>query len=161
MSYPKTKDEWWALVDLHWDYLLAIISDQIDLESPAYERPGQSDSPMTGRNIYDELGNRMKQNYEDRTRYSLPRRTYTVICIDGKAFHTLTSGFNKPFDRDLMSIMDKTAIELCSGIQGAVIGYVQSDEISIILADFATLNTCAWFDGNIQKIVSISASIAI
>lgn len=108
----------------------------------------------------DELGQRIKGQYEDRTRYSLPRRTYTIIRVDGKAFHTLTKGFNRPFDNDLMSIMDKTAIALCEGIQGAVLAYTQSDEISILITDFANIQTNAWFDGNIQKMASISASIA-
>lgn len=108
----------------------------------------------------DELGHRMKEQYEDRTRYSLPRRTYTIIRLDGKAFHTLTKGFKRPFDQQLMDMMDKTAIALCEGIQGVTLAYTQSDEISLLLTDFANIQTNAWFDGNIQKIVSISASIA-
>jgi len=108
----------------------------------------------------DDLGKRMKDNYEDRTRFSVPRRTYTVIRVDGKAFHTFTKGFNRPFDHSLMTMMDKTAVVLCKSIQGAVLGYVQSDEISIVLTDFATPQTEAWFDGNIQKMASISASMA-
>lgn len=110
--------------------------------------------------MHDDLGKRMKENYEDRTRFSLPRRTYTVIRVDGKAFHTFTKGFKRPFDHELMSLMDNTAIALCKGIQGAVLGYVQSDEISVILTDFATPQTEAWFDGNVQKMASISSSIA-
>lgn len=108
----------------------------------------------------DDLGKRMKENYEDRTRFSVPRRTYTVIRVDGKAFHTFTKGFKRPFDHSLMDMMDKTAVELCKNIQGAVLGYVQSDEISIVLTDFTTPQTEAWFDGNVQKMASISASIA-
>lgn len=108
----------------------------------------------------DELGKRMKENYEQRTRYFVPRRTYTIIRVDGKAFHTFTRGFKRPFDRELMNLMDQTAIALCKGIQGAVLGYTQSDEISIVICDFATPHTDAWFDGNIQKMASISASIA-
>lgn len=108
----------------------------------------------------DLLGDRMKTYYENRTRYFLPRRTYTIIRLDGKAFHTLTKHFTKPFDDNLIDMMNKTAIELCKQIQGAKFAYIQSDEISILLADFDTLTTQAWFDGNIQKIASVSASIA-
>jgi tRNA(His) 5'-end guanylyltransferase len=108
----------------------------------------------------DELGNRIKSNYEDRTRVYLPRRTNTIIRIDGKAFHTFTRNCKKPFDDGLIEDMDNTAIALCKQIQGAKIGYVQSDEISILLTDYEGPQTDAWFDGNIQKIVSISASIA-
>lgn len=108
----------------------------------------------------DDLGNRIKNNYESRTKHLLPRRTYTVIRIDGKSFHTYTRGFDKPFDADLIEVMNNTAIALCNQIQGAKLAYVQSDEISIVMTDFDSQQTDAWFNGNIQKITSVSASIA-
>ena len=108
----------------------------------------------------DDLGTRMKENYENRTRYLLPRRSYSVIRLDGKSFHTYTKGFKRPYDEGFMRIMNQTAQKLCESIQGAKLAYVQSDEISLILTDFETETTDAWFDGNIQKITSISASIA-
>jgi len=108
----------------------------------------------------DALGDRMKSNYEDRARYFLPRRSYTIIRIDGKAFHTYTRGCTKPFDEGLMEDMQATTKALCEQIQGCKFGYTQSDEISLVLTDFDELNTSAWFDGNIQKIASVSASIA-
>lgn len=108
----------------------------------------------------DELGERMKENYENRTRYMLPRRSYTIIRLDGKAFHTYTKGFKRPYDLGLMRIMDQTAIALCERIQNVKLAYVQSDEISIVLTDFETIHTDAWFGGNVQKIASVSASIA-
>jgi tRNA(His) guanylyltransferase len=108
----------------------------------------------------DALGDRMKSGYEDRTRISLPRRSYTIIRIDGKAFHTYTKGLNRPFDRDLMDDMDATAAYLCKNIMGAKFAYVQSDEISILITDFDDIGTQAWFDNNLQKMASISASMA-
>jgi len=108
----------------------------------------------------DQLGDRMKTFYEDRTRHFLPRRTYTIIRIDGKAFHTYTKGLPRPFDWNLVNDMDATAAFLCKNIQGAKCAFVQSDEISIVLTDFDKITTDAWFDGNIQKITSISASMA-
>lgn len=108
----------------------------------------------------DALGDRMKDQYESRTRYKLPRRTFTIIRVDGKAFHTFTKGLRKPFDQQLIECMDGTAKELCRKIQGAQFAYVQSDEISILLTDFEKHTTDAWFDGNLQKMASISASIA-
>lgn len=102
----------------------------------------------------------MKEYYEDRTRNVLPRRTYSIIRIDGKAFHTYTKGLQRPFDDKLMNDMDETAGFLCKNIQGAKFAFVQSDEISILLTDFEELTTDAWFDGNIQKMVSVSSSLA-
>jgi len=108
----------------------------------------------------DDLGKRMKENYEHRARSFLPRRTYTIIRLDGKAFHSFTKGFERPYDKDLMSMMDTTAQYLCKNIQGCKFAYVQSDEISLLLTDFEKIGTDAWFDGNVQKMVSISASMA-
>lgn len=108
----------------------------------------------------DALGDRMKSYYEDRFRVHIPRRTYVIIRIDGKAFHTYTRGLKRPFDEDLISDMDETTKFLCSNIQGAKLGYVQSDEISILITDFESITTDAWFDNNVQKMVSISASYA-
>ena len=108
----------------------------------------------------DSLGDRMKKNYEDRTRYFLPRRTYTLIRIDGKCFHSLTKQCNRPFDEELIKVMDYTALELCKNIMGCQLAYVQSDEISLLLTDFNNDQTQAWFDGNLQKIASVSASMA-
>jgi tRNA(His) guanylyltransferase len=108
----------------------------------------------------DPMGDRMKGDYEARAQTQLPRRTHTIIRIDGKAFHTYTRGLDKPYDKRLMDDMAETTRFLCQEIQGARVGYTQSDEISILLTDYATRQTQAWFDGNVQKIVSIAASIA-
>ena len=108
----------------------------------------------------DALGDRIKENYENRTRYFLPRRTYTIIRTDGKAFHSLTKGFNKPFDRYFMGCMGSTAMFMCENIQGVRFAYTQSDEISLLLTDFDKTNSCAWFDANLQKMVSVAASTA-
>ena len=106
------------------------------------------------------LGDRMKTFYENRTRILLPRKTYTLLRIDGKAFHTYTRGLKKPFDLGLMEDMNDTAAYLCKNIQGAKFAYVQSDEISILVTDFDDIVTDMWFDGNLQKMASVSASLA-
>ena len=108
--------------------------------------------------INDPIGDRMKSQYEDRTRYMLPRRTYTIIRLDGVAFHTYTKDLNT-FDATFSDAMSHAAIELAKAAQGFKFGYHQSDEISLLLTDFRDPKTAAWFDGNIQKIVSVSASI--
>lgn len=109
---------------------------------------------------FDDLGDRMKNNYENRTRFYLPRRTYTMFRVDGKAFHSYTRGCQRPYDTDLMDAMDQTAKALCEGIQGARIAFVQSDEITVLTTDFDDKQTEAWFDGNLQKMCSLSAAMA-
>jgi tRNA(His) guanylyltransferase len=108
----------------------------------------------------DDIGNRMKSNYEDRFRFTIPRRSNTIIRIDGKAFHTYTRDLSRPFDDCFMEDINITAAYLCKNIQGAKFAYVQSDEISILLMDSDKLTTDAWFDNNIQKMASVSASMA-
>lgn len=109
---------------------------------------------------YDELGNRMKSNYESRTRVYLNRRSYVIIRIDGKCFKSYTRGLEKPFDSGLVEDMNVTAMHLCKSIQGAKLAYIQSDEISILITDFDTLTTDAWFNYAVDKMCSVSASIA-
>lgn len=108
----------------------------------------------------DLLGQRIKENYENRSKQFLPRRNYTIIRIDGKTFSTYTKGLKKPFCDGLMEDMDLTAAYLCKNIMGAKFAFVQSDEISILITDFENINQQAWFDNNVQKMCSISASMA-
>ena len=110
--------------------------------------------------VNDNLGARMKTYYEQVPKYRLMRRTPVAIRIDGKAFHTFTRGFQKPFDEVLGNAMVKTMEYLCKNIQGCVFGYTQSDEITLLLIDYQTFETNAWFDYEVQKMCSISASMA-
>jgi len=110
-------------------------------------------------NKKDSLGDRMK-GYENIPRTYLIRRMPCIIRIDGKAFHTFTRGFQRPFDEVFMKTMWETTKYLCENIQGCKIAYTQSDEISLLFTDYDELTTSAWFDKNIQKMVSVSASMA-
>jgi hypothetical protein len=107
----------------------------------------------------DNLGDRMK-SYENITRTYLPSRMPIIIRIDGKAFHTFTKGFKKPFDDILMRAMEETAAALCRDIEGVKVAYTQSDEISLLITNNDTWETQPWFGNNLQKMVSVAASIA-
>lgn len=100
------------------------------------------------------------KRYEGVSRNFLTRRIPVIIRLDGKAFHTFTKGMKKPFDRILMGTMQDTMKYLCESIQGCVFGYTQSDEITLVLTDYATVATDAWFGYNVQKMTSIAASMA-
>ena len=110
--------------------------------------------------VHDDLGNRMKTFYEQIPKTKLMRRIPVIIRIDGKAFHTFTRGFKRPFDEILIKTMQETTKYLCENIQGCVLGYTQSDEITLVLVDYQKFESCAWFDYEIQKICSISSSMA-
>ena len=109
--------------------------------------------------VHDDLGTRMKDFYEGIPKTKLMRRTPVIIRIDGKAFHTFTRGFKRPFDEILIKTMHETTKYLCENIQGCVLGYTQSDEISLVLVDYQRFETSAWFDYEIQKMCSIVASM--
>lgn len=106
-----------------------------------------------------DLAKRMKE-YESVSKTKLIRRMPVIIRIDGRAFHTFTKGFKRPFDEVLIKSMQDTMKYLCENIQGCVLGYHQSDEITLLLVDYKELNTSPWFDNEVQKICSITASMA-
>ncbi len=103
------------------------------------------------------LAKRMKR-YELTTRHYLIKKIPVIIRVDGKAFHTLTKGMDKPFDRTLMEAMAKAAFKTSQHMQGFKAAYIQSDEVTFLLTDYDSIETDAWFDYNIAKLVSISAS---
>ena len=107
----------------------------------------------------DSLGDRMK-TYEAVSKNYLTRRTPVIARLDGCHFHTFTKGLHKPFDNVLTTAMRDTMQYLCENIQNCVLGYTQSDEITLVLCDYKKLDTAAWFDNQVQKIASVSASMA-
>ncbi len=118
-------------------------------------------------NKNDSLGDRMK-TYERTTRNFLIKRTPIIIRLDGKAFHTFTKKLTinndpslqyGPFSHTLHNIMTDVMVRVCKQIQNAKFAYTQSDEISILLTDYDNIRTEQWFNGNIQKIASVSASM--
>lgn len=104
------------------------------------------------------LGERMKK-YEVVSKTSLMQKTPVIIRVDGKAFHTYTRRFNKPLDTHLADAMQAAMLYLCETIQGCVFGYTQSDEISLVLTDYKSYESCGWFDYEIQKLCSVCASM--
>jgi tRNA(His) guanylyltransferase len=107
----------------------------------------------------DDLGRRMKQDYEDALRLQLPRRTHLVIRIDGRGFHKFTASLERPYCRPLADALDQAALYLCQEMIGCRFAYGQSDEYSFLLTDFEREDSALWFDGSLQKIVSVSASL--
>lgn len=105
------------------------------------------------------LADRMK-DYEKVLSPKFTKKVPVIIRLDGKAFHSFTIGFRKPFDMVLRETMGETSKYLCENIQGCKLAYTQSDEISLLLTDYETIYTNGWFDYEVEKIISISASMA-
>ena len=108
----------------------------------------------------DSLGDRLKEFYENRSKTYLTRRTPVMLRLDGKAFHSFTKGFFRPYDKIFHNAMNATLLYLCKNFQCCKFGYTQSDEITLVLTDYDTLTTDGWFDYAVQKMCSISASMA-
>lgn len=109
--------------------------------------------------VHDDLGNRMKEYYENIPKTKLMRRCPLIMRCDGKSFHTFCRNFQKPFDEVLIKTMQETMKYLCENIQGCVLGYTQSDEITLVLVDYKKITSQAWFDYEVQKMCSIAASM--
>lgn len=107
----------------------------------------------------DDLGRRLKRDYEDALRLFLPRRTFVVMRIDGRGFHQFTRGLERPYCRPLADALDQAAMALCQEMIGCRFAYGQSDEYSFLLTDFEREDAALWFDGNVQKMLSVSASV--
>lgn len=89
---------------------MSITTDDLSLEAPASR---------------DSLGDRMK-SYERAARSILPARSWTVIRVDGRAFHTWTKGLDRPYDLRMVEAMGETMRAMCEQIPGCLIGYHQS-----------------------------------
>jgi tRNA(His) guanylyltransferase len=109
--------------------------------------------------ILTAIGDRMK-GYERAFLFQMPSRIPVIVRVDGKAFHTLLAGAEKPFDMVFKSAMDEAAKALVSEIQGALLAYIQSDEISLFINNYSSLEYQPYFDNEVQKIASISSSVA-
>lgn len=106
-----------------------------------------------------DLAERMK-GYEKRNRYYLQRRMPVILRLDMRAGHSFTKGFKRPFDEVFIKSMQNTAKYLCENIQNSKLSYQQSDEITLLLVDYDKLNTDCFFDYRVDKLCSITASMA-
>lgn len=105
------------------------------------------------------LGNRMK-GYEAVSKNYLMKKTPVILRLDGKAFHTFTKGFDKPFDKAIEAGMTNAMEYLAKNIQGCVLGYTQSDEITLVLCDYQSIDTECWYNYNVQKMTAVASSMA-
>jgi tRNA(His) 5'-end guanylyltransferase len=106
----------------------------------------------------DEFANRMK-GYESKARTRLEPKTPVIGRIDGKAFHTLTRGMERPWDIRLQKSMWVATKHLCKNLQGCKLAYWQSDEVSVLLTDYEKETSQGWFDYKVEKMCSVGASL--
>jgi tRNA(His) 5'-end guanylyltransferase len=108
----------------------------------------------------DDLGKRMKQ-YESVFHSQLPKRIPVICRIDGRSFHAVSrKRFGKSWNMEFVEMMIETVKHVQKDMQGCDFVYSQSDEASFLLVDYRTIRTNSWFDYDVQKLTSISASLA-
>lgn len=105
--------------------------------------------------MIDKLGDRMKLYEQMEAGRKLMPGLPICVRVDGRAFHTFTRGMKRPYDKDMSAAMIETMKFLVEQTD-ACIGYVQSDEISLVLSDIKA----PMFDGKIAKLNSVIASMA-
>lgn len=111
-----------------------------------------------GKSKSGSLRSRIKA-YEEASNYKLINGLPVVIRLDGKAFRTFTRDFKKPYDEIVSSCMQSAMLKVCKEAQNCVMGYTQSDEITIIVCDYLSQDATAWFNNRKSKIEPTTASM--
>jgi len=106
----------------------------------------------------DDLGDRMKayESVETARRFNSNLPVYARI--DGRGFSKFTRNMNRPYDTRMTDCMTDTTMYLVEKTH-ATIGYVQSDEISLVWSGNPENNTL-FFEGKVQKTCSVLASMS-
>lgn len=79
--------------------------------------------------------------------------------LDGRSFHQFTRGLTRPFDPGLSALLIDVATYLVEETH-AVVGYAQSDEITLAWDFAADASTEILFGGRFQKLASVLAGMA-
>lgn len=110
--------------------------------------------------MYNQINQEIKKEFEYPAEVYLDKNMPVIVRIDGRAFHTFTRGFKKPFDKIFRETMQETMLRLCESIENCVFGYEQSDEITLVLVKNDNELAEPWFNNRVKKIVSNAASMA-
>lgn len=92
--------------------------------------------------------------------YTIMRQVPVIFDINGSNFVKVTKGYDKPFDPEFSSDMTEVLLGLCEEIDGAVFGYQFSDKVVVVARNDQNHNTTPWMGNHVQKMASVSASIA-
>ena len=103
------------------------------------------------------LGDRMK-SYESRYDQRLLPMVPVLARLDGRAFHSFTSGLDRPFHKGLVELMIRTTEQLVEK-SNARCGYTQSDEITLVWLS-ESFDSEIFFGGRLQKMCSVLSSCA-
>lgn len=100
------------------------------------------------------------ESYRDSSDHKLLARLPLVICINGRSFGRGTELLDKPYCPKFAECILSTTLRMCNEIEGALFAYQYNDEIVVVARNDQSPETTPWYDNRIQKISSITASIA-
>lgn len=109
------------------------------------------------------MSNKLKdrvESYQAATDYKLLNRVPLIICVNGRGFSKITQLLDKPYCPKFTECMVSTMLRLCTDVEGALFGYQHNDEIVIVTRNDQSNDTNPWYDNKIQKICSVTSSIA-
>lgn len=109
--------------------------------------------------INDTLGDRLKEIEQAEAGRKAVKGKPLIARLDGRAFHTFTKGLNRPYDERMSALMIGTTKYLVEETH-ALVGYTQSDEISLCWFVDEDSTSQYLFDGKYQKLTSVLASLA-
>lgn len=96
---------------------------------------------------------------ENELRDVLPVAPFYAVRMDGRAFHTFTKQFKKPYSETFMKAMNNAGLIAAQKVMSETqLFYVQSDEITLILR--MRENGEMSFGGRMDKVLSLTSSAA-
>lgn len=98
--------------------------------------------------------------YREASDQRLTPRVPIIIVLNGRAFSNLSSLLDKPYDEKLAECFLSTMHRLCTEIEGTIFAYHHNDEIVVLARNDQTTDTLPWLGNKLQKICSLTASIA-
>lgn len=98
------------------------------------------------------------QIYRENADYRLLPHLPILVQLNGINFRALTSHLPRPYSADLYELLGRAMYHQISEMQGAVTGYLQTDEITFVLRNDQTLGSEPWYNNRIQDIVSTTAA---
>ena len=98
------------------------------------------------------------EKYSSSTNLNIIPKVPVAFSLNINNFSRLN--LDKPFDTKFSDAVLCTMIKLCNEIEGCVFAYNFLDEIILISRNDQSNDTLPWYDNNVQKLASITASIA-
>lgn len=123
---------------------------------------GSMESMNENEDEYKRPLSRKFKDKESQFRIVIPKKSIVAVRLDGKAFHSFTKQYERPYDLNFMDAMNSVAKGIIESntLSGFMFAYVQSDEVTVFFNDTMNEKSELSFNGRVEKMTSILASVA-